>query len=62
LTPLAGGQAQGQAPQGTGQARDGAIILLHEQRYDGAPALATVEALPGIIEDLRGKGYGFVEV
>ncbi len=42
------------------RARPGAIILLHDQRYNGQAALGTVEALPGIIGDLKKQNYEFV--
>lgn len=39
----------------TGQVHNGAIVLLH-------PTASTVEALPGIIKDLAGRGFAFVTV
>ncbi|HEY1351398.1 MAG TPA: polysaccharide deacetylase family protein [Ktedonobacteraceae bacterium] len=40
-------------------ARNGAIILLHD---GGGTRSQTVEALPGIIEQLHGHGYAFVKM
>jgi peptidoglycan/xylan/chitin deacetylase (PgdA/CDA1 family) len=42
-----------------GNARPGAIILMHD---GGGPRDETLAALPGIIDTLRAKGYGFATV
>jgi peptidoglycan/xylan/chitin deacetylase (PgdA/CDA1 family)/predicted MFS family arabinose efflux permease len=44
--------------------RPGSIVLLHDgnDTQQGADRSATLEALPGIIEGLRAKGYRFVRV
>jgi peptidoglycan/xylan/chitin deacetylase (PgdA/CDA1 family) len=40
-------------------ARPGSIILMHD---GGGPRAETLAALPGIIDTLRGRGYGFATV
>lgn len=41
------------------QARDGSIVLMHD---GGGPREQTVEALPDIVESLRGRGFRLVTV
>jgi peptidoglycan/xylan/chitin deacetylase (PgdA/CDA1 family) len=41
------------------QARDGSIVLMHD---GGGPREQTVEALPGIVDSLRGRGFRLVTV
>jgi len=47
-----------------GSVRPGSIVLVHDgnDTEQGADRSATLEALPGIIEGLRAKGYRFVRV
>lgn len=42
-----------------GHARDGSIILMHD---GGGPRSETLAALPGIIDTLRARGFGFATV
>jgi len=44
--------------------RPGSIVLLHDgdDTHQGVDRSATLDALPGIIEALRAKGYRFVRV
>jgi len=39
----------------SGKAHNGGIVLMH-------PTAPTVEALPGIIDDLQGRGYKLITV
>jgi peptidoglycan/xylan/chitin deacetylase (PgdA/CDA1 family) len=46
-----------------GEAHPGVIVLLHDGSPDGRDSREqTLEALPAIIEGLRGQGYRFVRL
>ncbi|KYF62948.1 hypothetical protein BE11_45355 [Sorangium cellulosum] len=42
--------------------RPGAVVLMHVGAHPEDGSTLDADALPGIIQDLRGRGYGFTTV